>query len=116
MVPDAEYRGRRGGYEDAVKPPKNLLPSDACVQALAIMHQQPVVAYNQKSQVWTDDHLYSRYFSDQTHAAHIVFSYALLRAVEDAKLQLRRKPAEQRTADDKARLEFFSGRCSELRT
>jgi len=111
-IPDAEYRGRRGGYDDAVKPPKNLLPSDACVQALAIMHQQPVVAYNQKSQVWTEDHLYNRYFSEQTHATHIVFSYALMRAVEGAKLQLRKKPEDQRTAEDNTSLEFFSGRGS----
>lgn len=111
-IPDAEYRGRRGGYEDSVKPPKNLLPSDACVQALAIMHQHPVVAYNQKSQVWTDDQLYSKYFSEQTHAPHIVFSFALMRSVEAAKLQLRKKPADQQTSDDKALNDFFSGRGS----
>lgn len=111
-IPDAKYLGRRGGYEDTVKPTKNLLPSDACVQALAIMHQNPVVAYNQKSQVWTDDQLYARYFSEQTHAPHIVFSFALMRAVEDAKFQLHKKPVDQRTSDDRARLEFFSGRGS----
>jgi hypothetical protein len=111
-IPDSFYSGRRGGNEDIVKRPKNLLPSDACVQALAIMHQQPIIAYNQKSQVWTDDSLYSRFFSEQTHADHIVFAYSLLRSVEGAKLTLKKKAPDKLTAREKSQLDYFSQRGS----
>jgi hypothetical protein len=111
-IQDSSYSGRRGGNEDIVKRPKNLLPSDACVQALAIMHQQPIVAYNQKSQVWTDDSLYSRFFSEQTHADHIVFAYSLLRSVEGAKLTLKKKVPDKLTDREKAQLDYFSQRGS----
>jgi hypothetical protein len=58
-IPDATYLGgRRGGHDDVLKRPANLMSSDTCAQALATVHQEPVVAYNQKSQIWTSDALY----------------------------------------------------------
>jgi len=89
LVPDAAYLGgRRGGHEDAIRRQPNLIPSDTAAQALAAFHQEPVIGYNQKSLIWISDALYSRYFSEQTHADHIVFAYTLLRSVESKKLSL----------------------------
>lgn len=88
-IPDAKYLGgRRGGHEDVIRRSPYLIPSDTAAQALAAFHQDPIVAYNQKSQIWISDSLYSRYFSEQTHAEHIVFVYSLLRSVEAKKVSL----------------------------
>jgi len=88
-IPDASYSGgRRGGAEDIIPRAPNQLPSGTVAQALAAFHQNPVVAYNEKAQIWISDELYSRYFSEQTRADHIVFCFSLLRAIEQKKLDL----------------------------
>jgi hypothetical protein len=89
QIPAVTYSGgRRGGHEDRMKRPANLLPSDTAGQALATFHGDVLVAYNRKSQIWASDSLYSRFFSNRTTARHIVFVYSLLRAVEERKKQL----------------------------
>ncbi len=88
-IPNTTYHGgRRGGSEDVIRRPSNLLASDTVAQALAAFHQDPVIAYNNKSDIWTIDKVYSKYFSEQTSAEHIVFVYSLLRCVESKKLRL----------------------------
>lgn len=88
-IPNAKYEGgRRGGHKDVIERNKNLLPSYTVGQALAAFHQDPVTAYNLKSDIWVSDQTYARFFNDDTTGALIVFSYALLRAVEDAKRNL----------------------------
>jgi hypothetical protein len=88
-IPDAVYfGGRRGGYEDAIRRPANLLPSDTVAQALAAFHQDPVSGYNNKSDIWRVDTIYSKYFTEQTSAEHIVFVYSLLRSIEAKKRSL----------------------------
>lgn len=82
------YGGRRGGSEDVIRRPSNLLSSDTVAQALAAFHQDPVIAYNNKSDIWRVDTIYSKYFTEQTSAEHIVFVYSLLRSVEAKKLRL----------------------------
>jgi hypothetical protein len=55
-IPDALYLGgRRGGGEDVIKRSPNLLPTDTCAQAVAAYHLNPIVAYNEKSQIWNSD-------------------------------------------------------------
>lgn len=88
-IPDTTYYGgRRGGHEDVIRRPSNLLPSDTVAQAIAAFHQEPVIAYNNKSDIWRIDTVYSKYFTEQTSAEHIVFVYSLLRSVEAKKLCL----------------------------
>jgi hypothetical protein len=99
-IPETKYLGgRRGGDEDVIRRPTDLLPTDTCSQALAAFHQEPGMAYHRKSEMWEDDGLYSRFFSEHTTATHIVFTYSLLRAVEDAKRTLlqTKKPTEQQS-------------------
>jgi hypothetical protein len=88
-IPEAEYQGgRRGGHADAIKRNPRLLPSYTVGQALAAIAQDPVVASNEKSNIWASDKYYSKYFNDETTATHIAFAYSLLRAVESRKLSL----------------------------
>lgn len=89
LIPEAEYEGgRRGGSGDAIRRRPNMLPSYTVGQALACFQQDPIVAYNQKTAIWVSDRLYSKYFNENTKAAHIVCAYALVRAVESRKKQL----------------------------
>ena len=112
-VPDAEYRGaRRGGERDIIERPAGLLPSDTVAQALAAFHQDPNVAYNEKSKIWTVDGTYARYFNETTTAAHIVFAFSLLRAVEEAKRALVEIPDDSRTEEQRNRIGFFRLRGS----
>ena len=88
-IPDTTYYGgRRGGSEDVIRRPPNLLSSDTVAQALAAFHQDPVIAYNKKSDIWRVDTIYSKYFTEQISAEHIVFVYSLLRSVDTKKLRL----------------------------
>ena len=88
-IPSVTYLGgRRGGAEDVIRRQANLLPSDTAAQVLAAFHQDPILAYNEKSKIWVEDTHYSRFFSERTHATHIVFAYSLLKAIENKKQDL----------------------------
>lgn len=91
------FGGRRGGAEDSIRRPRNLLPSYSAGQALAAFHGEPAIAYNQRSNIWQSDTLYSRFFNEQTSAKHILFSFTLLKASEAAKANLRNISTENRT-------------------
>ena len=85
-IPNAKYEGgRRGGHKDAIERNKNLLPSYTVGQALAAFNQDPLTAYNFKSDIWVSDKTYSKFFNDDTNGQNLVFAYGLLRAVEHAK-------------------------------
>jgi len=116
QIPDAEYEGgRRGGHSDVISRSKKLLPSYTVGQALASFHGDPVVAYNQKSNIWVSDKLYARYFPEDITGAHVVFAYSLLRAVEDEKKELvatfKAKP-KSLTSQEETLLEYFRHRGS----
>lgn len=83
LIPNAEYEGgRRGGSGDAIRRRPNFLPSYTVGQALACFQQDPIVAYNQKTAIWVNDRLYSKYFNESTTAAHIVCAFSLMKAIE----------------------------------
>jgi hypothetical protein len=113
-IPDAEYEGgRRGGSDSVIRRRKNLLPSFTVGQAIASLHGEPETAYNEKSAIWERDTLYTKYFNDGTSAAHIVFAYSLLRAVEARKLELVAKAkdsSKELTKSEEAQLTFFRNR------
>jgi len=112
-IPDAEYDGgRRGGVSAAIKRRPKLLPSYSVGQALAAFHGSPAVAYNEKSAIWSRDALYSRYFNDHLTAAHVVFAYSLLRAIENEKNLLRAQEGGPLTETDRAKLTFYRKRGS----
>lgn len=112
-ITDAEYQGgRRGGHADAIKRNPRLLPSYTVGQALAAINQDPVIASNEKSNIWALDKLYTNYFSDETSATHIVFAFSLLRTVEKRKLALivKSKSQDSLTEMEERELEFFRNR------
>jgi hypothetical protein len=61
---------------------------------------------------WVDDATYAKYFSDRTTARHIVFAYALLRAIEATKKRLSDIPEDDRTESQKRQMTFFRHRGS----
>ena len=97
-IPEAEYTGgRRGGENDAMKRPRALLPSYTVGQCLMAFHGAPAVAYNQRSNIWKSDELYTRIFNDRTSAKHIVCAYSLMKAIDSAKSALRNVSEKDRT-------------------
>ncbi len=114
-IPNAKYEGgRRGGHKDVIERNKNLLPSYTVGQALAAFHQDPLTAYNLKSEIWVSDQTYARFFNDDTTGAHLVLCYGLLRAVEDAKRALVAKSKSEPglTAQEAELLSYFRHRGS----
>ena len=114
-IPQCEYQGgRRGGASDAIRRNPNLLPSYTVGQALAAMQGDPEVAYNQKSDIWISDRLYSRYFNEDITGNHIVFAYSLLRCIEARKTSLVTKSKSNTglTEPETKELEYFRQRGS----
>ena len=114
-MPEAKYEGgRRGGYKDIIEQNRNLLPSYTVGQAIAAFHQEPLIAYNQKSEIWISDQIYGRIFNDKTTGAHLAFCYSLLRAVEDAKRSIvaQSKGDDGLTGQERQRLSYFRHRGS----
>ncbi|GAA5020322.1 putative abortive infection phage resistance protein [Marivirga lumbricoides] len=113
-INSAEYEGgRRGGSAEVIRRRANLLPSYTVGQALACINLEPIIAYNQKSAIWINDRLYSKYFNEQTKAAHIVFAYSLLKSVESKKQQIVDKSKKSNlTAAEEDYLAYFRQRGS----
>lgn len=109
-IPDALYSGgRRGSEEDIIRKKPDELPSGTVAQALAAFHQDPGVAYTQKSDIWIVDSLYANYFSDNTTAEHIVLAYSLLKSVQNRKLWLKNNQSSLTDAQQQE-LEFLTFR------
>ncbi|MGI9862630.1 AIPR family protein, partial [Moorella naiadis] len=116
-IPNATYLGgRRGGVQDTISRQPNLVPSNTVAQALAAFHQDPVTAYNEKSNIWSSDKLYSTYFNEGTHAEHIVFAYSLLRCIENKKSDLKaaERSGQPMTDEQKKHLGFLRHRGATL--
>ena len=115
-IPNAEYEGgRRGGFGDAIARRPNLLSSYTAGQALAAFHGDTIIAYNQKSNIWVDDKIYSKYFNEHTSGPHLVCAYGLLRAVENKKIELvnkSKKSESSLTSNEENQLSFFRKRGS----
>jgi len=112
-IPDALYLGfRRGGDEDKIRRPQNLVPSHTAAQALVAFHQEPNRAYNEKASIWESDSIYGGYFNDKLSAAHLLFCFSLLRALEQIKRELSQTKEDERTESQRAQVEFFRQRGS----
>ncbi|WP_417540659.1 AIPR family protein [Microbacterium maritypicum] len=83
--------GRRGGSSDAIKRSRTALPSYTVGQVLTAFHGDPVAAYDKKAEIWIDDSMYARVFSERTSGAHILFAYSLYDALTTRLLKLREK-------------------------
>jgi len=83
--------GRRGGATDAIRRSRDLIPSHTVGQVLTAFHGDPVAAYDKRSEIWIDDAMYSRIFSEHTSAAHVVFTFSLYDSLMSRLLELREK-------------------------
>ncbi|WP_417609867.1 AIPR family protein [Parasphingorhabdus sp.] len=115
-IPDAEYEGgRRGGASDAIKRSKYTLPSYTVGQSLTAFHGEPVIAYNSKSDIWINDKLYSKVFTERTTARHISFCYSILEAINNKRLNLLEKSKsedESLTEQEKSTLKYLDKKGS----
>ncbi|MBW8780373.1 MAG: AIPR family protein [Verrucomicrobia bacterium] len=113
VVPDADYRGgRRGGASDAILRIKTLLPDSSVAQSLAAFHGDPNLAYNETRSIWDSDAVYARIFRENVTARHIVFTYSLLKAIENAKQVNSKIGVADRTDAQRRHALFFSARGS----
>ena len=114
-IPEIEYSARRGGQDDVIRQRPNLLSSVTAGQALAALKNDPDIAYHKKNKIWEDDSLYTKYFNDSTNARNILFTYSLLKSIEEKKIQLVNKSkTEDLTEAETSQLEFFRKRGSIL--
>ncbi len=114
-IPEADYRGgRRGGVSDAIQRVKTLLPDSSVAQSLAAFHGDPNLAYNETRSIWDTDAVYARVFREGVTAPHIVFTYSLLKAVEQAKQNIFKIGKSRRTEAQRRHATFFSARGFEL--
>jgi len=113
-LPYYNYRGgRRGGADDKIRRPSNLLASDTVAQLLAAFHQNPQLAYLEKGVIWESDDSYAKYFNDSTNAQHIIFLCSLYEAIKSAKASLVEKSGQnQLSAPNKKALSYLRYRGS----
>lgn len=112
-IPEADYRGgRRGGATDAIQRVKTLLPDSSVAQSLAAFHGEPNLAYNETRSIWDNDAVYSRVFRDTVTAEHILYTYGLLKAIEQMKVKILAIPEASRTDAQKRHAAFVSARGS----
>ena len=107
-IQNYEYSGARRGLTGSIAKQSNfLIPTDTVAQAIASFHNEPNIAYNEKKNIWVNDKVYSRYFSDHTTAYHIIFVVSLLKAIETTKTILKQKREKEKTSKEKNLLKIF---------
>lgn len=113
-IPSVNYNGgRRGGCRDIIVRSPNLLSADTAAQSLFAFHDNPVTAYNSKSEIWANNGYYSHIFNDNTTAKHILFVYSLLRAIEIKKRMLvEKKSSSPLKISEEEQLDFLKSRGS----
>lgn len=111
------YTGaRRGGAGKSVRrssaQKRKTLIDTTVAQSLAAFHLQPNLAYNKTKMIWEDDQVYVQFFNNETTPGHILFTYSLLKAVEEYKKKL--KDFDSPSPSDSKRIEYFSKRGSHI--
>lgn len=110
--PNYFYSGGRRGELNPYRS-KEIFDPYLVAQSLLSFHGDCVTAYNSKNELWNDDKLYSSIFSEKLTASHIIFVYALLRAIDSYKLELHSKESERTEVEGK-QYTFLSKRGSKM--
>lgn len=105
------YNG--GRRDDKVRRSKEVFDPYLVAQTLLAYHGDCVIAYNGKKAIWDEDKLYNSVFIDQLSVEHIIFVYALSRAVDEYKIMLKDKK-EIRTDSEDEQMLFLSKRGSKM--
>lgn len=82
-------------------------------QTILAYHGDCVTAYNEKKTIWDEDKLYNTVFIDQLSVEHIIYVYALSRAIDEYKILLKDKK-EARTDSENEQMMFLSKRGSKM--
>jgi len=82
-------------------------------QTVLAYHGDCVTAYNEKKTIWDEDRLYNTVFIDQLSVEHIIYVYALSRAIDEYKIMLKDKK-ETRTDSENEQMMFLSKRGSKM--
>lgn len=103
-----------GGRRDSTRVRnKEVFDPYLVAQTLLAFHGDCVTAYNSKKLIWDEDKEYTNIFSDQLTAEHIIFIYALGRAIDEYKIGLKNLK-EQRTEVEEGELAFLNMRGSKM--
>jgi len=89
LIPDTDYTGRRGGTEDIIRRPTNLIRTEKAAISFVAFCGDPYLTYHKKKEIW-DDYNYYKYYDSDLTAKHLVFTYSLLVAIEKKKRELRK--------------------------
>ena len=103
--------GRRGDVRPSRS--KEILDPYVVAQALLAFHGDCVTAYNSKNDLWSNDQLYSSIFPENLTAKHIIFTYALSRAIDSVKLELQQK-GDNRLEIEEKQYKYLSKRGSKM--
>lgn len=109
--PSIFYNG--GRRNDKVIRNKEVFDPYLVAQTLLAYHGDCVTAYNGKKAIWDEDKLYNSVFIDQLSVEHIIFVYALSRAIDAYKIMLKDKK-ETRTDSENEQILFLSKRGSKM--
>lgn len=104
-----------GGRRGDVRPSRSreILDPYVVAQSLLSFHGDCVTAYNSKNDLWSNDQLYSSIFPEKLTAEHIIFTYALMRAIDSYKLELQQK-GDAKTDVEEKQHKFLSKRGSKM--
>lgn len=103
-----------GGRRDSTRVRnKEVFDPYLVAQTLLAFHGDCVTAYNSKKAIWDEDKEYTNIFSDQLTAEHIIFVYALGRAIDKYKIFLKSR-TEQLTDVEEDELNFLCKRGSKM--
>lgn len=91
--------GRRGDIRPSRS--KEILDPYLVAQALLAFHGDCVTAYNSRTDLWSNDQLYSSIFPEKLTAKHIIFTYSLARAIDFYKLELQQKSKNRTEIEDR---------------
>ena len=84
-------------------------------QMLMAFHGDPVTAYDNKVEIWSNDKLYGDVFDDNLTAEHIILVYSLSKTIDQIKVDLTsKKRIDNISSSELEWLEYFGNRGSRI--
>lgn len=84
-------------------------------QTLVAFHGDPVTAYSNKVDIWSNDKLYGSIFDDNLTAEHIIFVYSLSKAIDQVKFDLGQKKRNATITDNELKnLDYLGKRGARI--
>lgn len=100
-----KYEAGRRSKENKQDKQKRLISSYLVGQALTAFHSDPIIAYNGRTEIWSNNIYYENIFNDKTSALHIIFCYSLVKSIENKKDEYQKQ--DELTEKEKKNLQFL---------